>query len=251
MSKISQLSTTDLLSIQESVAHDTLGCDFLEDAAQRYMSVLFKELHDSILLARFFAAVLLHKLPEENRAFVEQLSEDKGVGSLLTDNTPVLSLLGSRGIEEAWNDRRNTSGHVGIPLVSVDFIEAIPMMSRLLKQMGLGLEWIDSNDTALVVKTAGKMGGIFHVEDASSELDSKGRKIIAAQDFVQKHGVKSVFGVGGGYLGTDIFFTTIIFTNEYVDRDIIQRFMLQANIFKTSTMSLAIDGKIFNPQMCG
>jgi hypothetical protein len=246
MATINQLSTSALLAIQESVANRISGCEYLEEAAQNYMSVLFEELHEAILLARFFAAVPMNKLPDENRLFVQQLAKSKGVDDLLRENTMVLSLLGSRGVEEGWNDRKESSGHVGIPLVSADFIEAIPMMSRLLKQMGLGLDWIDSNDTELVVRAAGKMGGVFHVEQAATERDNQGRKIIAAQDFVKQYGVKTVFGIGGGYLGTDIFFTTIIFSNEVVNRDIIRRFMLQANIFKTSTMALTIDGRIFS-----
>jgi len=246
MSKISQLTTESLVSLQEMVIRDVEGAVCLEAAAQTYMGVLCRELGDSILLARFFATVPLLRLPEENRAFVTELCRSKGIEKLLSDTTPTLSLLGTRGQKQEWNDRRASSGHVGIPLVSADFIEAIPMMSRLLKQMGLGLEWIDSNDTELVVKTVGKMGGIFHVADAATELDTRGRKIIAAQDFVQEYGVKSVFGIGGGYLGTDMFFTTIIFTNEILNREIIQRFMLQANLFKTATMSLVLDGRVFD-----
>ncbi len=238
-----------MLSLQDSVANEIAGCESLEDAAQSYMNVLYEELRESILLARFFAAIPLNRLPEENRAFASDLARAKNVENLMSDDTLVLSLLGSRGKEEAWNHRKSSSGHVGIPLISAEFIEAFPMMSRLLKQMGLGLDWIENNDLALVVKTAGKMGGIFYVEDAATERDNRGRKIIAAQDFVREHRVKSVFGIGGGYLGTEIFFTSIIFTNEFVNKDIVQRFMLQANKFKTSTMALAIDDKLFNPHI--
>jgi hypothetical protein len=246
MSKISELTTESLVSLQELVIRDIEGATCLEEAAQTYMGVLFRELGDSIILARFFATIPLERLPEMNRTFVTELCRSKGIENLLSASTPTLSLLGTHGVNEAWHDRRASAGHVGIPLVSADFIEAIPMMSRLLKQMGLGLEWIDSNDTELVVKTVGKMGGIFHVSDAATELDARGRKIIAAQDFVEEYGVKSVFGIGGGYLGTDMFFTTIIFTNEVLDREILQRFMIQANLFKTATMSLVLDGLVFD-----
>ncbi len=63
----------------------------------------------------------------------------------------VLSLLGTRGEDMRWNDRRNSQGHVGIPLVSADFIDAIPMMSRLLKELGLDLNWIASDDTESIM----------------------------------------------------------------------------------------------------
>ncbi|MGA8240235.1 MAG: hypothetical protein WB818_06640, partial [Desulfobacterales bacterium] len=74
---------------------------------------------------------------------------------------------------------------------------------------------------------------------------NKGRKIIAAQDFVEEEKVKTVFGVGGCYLGTSLFFTTIVFVREFVDKDMVERFMLQANKFKTATLRLVIKGKIF------
>src|SRR5512144_2112177 len=99
-----------------------------------------------------------------------------------------------------WNDRRNSQGHVGIPLATSDFIEAIPMMSRLLKELGMGLDWIDSNDTSMVARALGSSSGLFYVPDAALEIDAKGRKVIAGQDFVKTHGVKTVFGMGGAFI---------------------------------------------------
>ncbi|MBU0768101.1 MAG: hypothetical protein KJ687_03275, partial [Proteobacteria bacterium] len=78
-----------------------------------------------------------------------------------------------------------------------------------------------------------------------TELDNKGRKIITAQDFVEEENVKTVFGIGGCYIGTSIFFTTIIFCREFLEKNIVDRFMLQANKFKTATLSLVNEGKIF------
>ena len=247
MPQITLVSISDLLALQETVATRMAEHEYLEDAAQEYMNILCDELRESIVLARMFATIPYSKLPDKNRAFVSDLVESKNLGSMLTENTPVLSLLGSNGIEERWKDRRSSSGHIGIPLLSADFIDAIPMMSRLLKQMGFGLDWIDRNDTELVVKTAGKMGGVFHVRDAATEVDQKGRKIISAQDFVEAEKIKTVFGIGGGYLSTATFFTTVVFLNEFVERDLVERFMLQANKFKTATMSIAGDEKIFKP----
>jgi len=248
MTLISKVSKAYLLTIQDSITNSIANCEYLEDAAQKYMTILYNELSESIILARFFATVSMKSLPSKDRSFVTRLAKDKRIDGLLSEDTPVLSLLGSIGVSDKWSDRTSSIGHLGIPLVSSQFIDAIPMMSRLLKQMGLGLEWIDKNDTALVVRTAGKMGGLFFVGNAATELDSSGRKIIAAQDFVRDYHVRSVFGLGGGYLGTDIFFTTIIFTSEQLTKERVQRFILQVNKFKTSTMEIALDGNIYNSQ---
>jgi hypothetical protein len=245
MALISGLSSKDLIDLQNKIASQVEGCATLEDAAQHYMSILYETLSESIVLVRLFAMIPYQKLPQANKEFVANLAESANITELIQDQTLVLSLLGSRGEKPEWNDRHNSKGHVGIPLASADFIDRIPMMSRLLKQLGAGIDWIDDYDTELVAKTFQNISGVFHVRDAKSELDSQGRNIIAAQDFVEAEGVKTVFGVGGCYMGTSLFFATIVFVRELLDRDTVERFMLQANKFKTATFELVDTGKIF------
>ena len=123
------------------------------------------------------------------------------------------------------------------------------MMSRLLKELGLNLDWIDSNDTEIVTKAIGKMGGVFYVPDAHTAVDQKGRKIISAQDFVEANNIKTVFGLGGGYMIGDAnaaFITIIIFTNEDIDKSQAEKFLTVINSFKTITVRLAIENKIFS-----
>ena len=245
MALISKLSLKELVDLNQKLIGQLAGCTVLEDAAQEYMSVLYEALCESIILSRLFVAIPFEGLPEPNKEFVRKLAQSTGISELFKEGTLVLSLLGSKGAKPGWNDRRNSQGLIGIPLASSDFIDRIPMMSRLLKQLGGGIDWIDSNDTKLVAKTFKDLSGVFFVRDASTEEDNKGRKIIAAQDFVEEEKVKTVFGVGGCYLGTSLFFTTIVFVREFVDKDMVERFMLQANKFKTATLRLVNKGKIF------
>ncbi len=245
MSRVSALSMETTLALQDKVMERAAGCGVLEEAAQGYMSVIYEALRESVVLARLFATIPYRDLPEPNKEFVTTLACSAGIADLIEDTTLVLSLLGSRGDKPEWNDRRQSKGHVGIPLVSSDFISRIPMMSRLLKQLGAGLDWIDVKDTALVARTFEDLGGVFYVRDAASELDSEGRKIIAAQDFVDSEGVKTVFGIGGCYMGTSMFFSTIVFLREAIDKEVAERFMLQAYKFKTATLDLVDEGKFF------
>ncbi len=245
MTQITELSLKDLVGLQNKIAEQVVKHTTLEAAAQEYMSILYDTLSESLVLSRLFATIPFEELPEPNRTFVLSLAQSAGITELIHDKTMVLSLLGSRGTKPEWNDRRKSQGHVGIPLASSDFIDKIPMMSRLLKQLGAGIDWIDAHDTELVAKTFENLSGVFFVRDAKSEVDNQGRKIIAAQDFVEEEKVKTVFGIGGGYLGSSVFFTTIIFVREFVDKDLASRFMLQANKFKTATMGLVNEGKIF------
>ncbi|MFH0940065.1 MAG: hypothetical protein V1899_12410 [Planctomycetota bacterium] len=57
-------------------------------------------------------------------------ADSKNIAHLVKNETLVLSLMGTRGDEPAWNDRRSSAGHIGIPLASADFINKIPMMIR-------------------------------------------------------------------------------------------------------------------------
>src|SRR5262245_30022628 len=98
-------------------------CASLEEAAQRCVSFCYDAFREDLVLIRLFATVEFGKLPPANQVFVRKLAEAKQIGALLTDTTPVLSLLGTRGLQSDWNDRRRSEGHVGIPLVSASFAE--------------------------------------------------------------------------------------------------------------------------------
>lgn len=242
---ISEISLEELVNMQNKIVGDVSVCSTLEEAAQCYMSILYENLSESIILARLFATIPFKELPLENKDFVMNIARSAGVAELVKEWTMVLTLLGTRGSKPEWNDPHKSKGHVGIPLASSDFIDRIPMMSRLLKQLGAGIDWINSNDTEIVAKTFKSISGVFYVLDAKTEVDSRGRKIIAAQNFVESENVKTVFGIGGCYMGSFLFFTTIIFVREYLDKHVVERFMLQANKFKTATLNLVNEGKIF------
>ena len=51
--------------------------------------------------------------------------------------------------------------HMGIPLISSAFVGAIPMISRLLKELGVPLDWIDSHDSEIIKKTVGSSPEYF------------------------------------------------------------------------------------------
>lgn len=217
----------------------------LEEVSQKFADAIYENFKDSIVLVRVFATVPFGDLPDTNKKFVTKLATAKRVSSLISDRTLVLSLLGTRGEEPAWNDRHNSKGHVGIPLISVNFIELIPMMSRLLKSLGGSLDWINSNDTKIVSKTLGSLSGLFYIPDAKTTVDEKGRKIIAAQDYVEKYGVKTVFGFGGSYITRKNSVVFIIFTRERIEQKKAESFIILVNILKSITTSIVTKGKIF------
>ncbi len=135
----------------------------------------------------------------------------------------MLSLLGTRGQESGWNDWRKSKGHLGIPLISSAFVDAIPMISRLLRELGGPIDRVDSHDSEIIKKTVGQSTGLFFVDDAPSATDHQDRKVIAAQDFVSTYKIKSVFGTGEAY-STGQILVNVLFCRALVPRGVAERF---------------------------
>jgi signal transduction histidine kinase len=213
-----------------------------EDIAQALTRRLYDEFTRSIVLTRCYITAPMASLPATNAAWVKSLAEAKGIAHELKPTTPVISLVGSAGRRAEWNSRRLSQGHVGIPMVSASFIDAIPMMSRLMASLGGDLAWIDSDDISHVVSQLGTISGVFYVPDATTETDAKGRKVIPAADFVAEHGVKTVFGVGGAFNSGQII-VLLTFCSEHVSREIAEQFQQPMLQFKSATAPLL--GQIF------
>ena len=113
-----------------------------------------------------------NELPTFRQDFVTNLAAQLKIDASLTDKTPVLSLLGTRGNEPEWNDPLKSKGHLGIPLVSPEFVDTIPMVSRLFNQLGLGLDWISIPDEKLAMQTKSDVTGTFLVQDAKNDVDA-------------------------------------------------------------------------------
>ncbi len=168
--------------------------------------------------------------------------------AMMAGHTLVLSLLGTQGVEEPWSDRRASVGHLGIPLLSSAFVEEIPMISRLLEELGVPLSWIDSQDADLVQRSLGRAAGLFYVENASEAVDARGRHIISAQDFVATYGIRTVFGVGGAYFDGAVL-ALVVFCHDRVDRSAASHLMSLTSFFRSRTTQLVADGHVLSPDV--
>jgi histone H3/H4 len=216
----------------------------LEEAAQEVAKALHSRFGESVALARVFFTVSFDSLPKSKQDFVRDLAESAGGASSLTGSTPVLSLLGTYGSEGRWTDVNDSKGHVGIPLISADFVAAIPMISRLLKDLGVPLDWIDKHDASAIQKSLGETASAFFVEDASEATDDQGRKIIVAQDFVAEYGIRTVFGIGGAYPRGDIL-VMVVFCRDQFSRSLVEQFLPLVTLFKTATEAMTRARNIF------
>ena len=214
----------------------------LEQAAQELANSVSDQFGESAVLVRVYLTVPFEALPRTNQTFFRNLAESANAGSKLQQTTPVLSLIGSFGRETEWRNRRNSKGHVGIPLISASFVDAIPMISRLLRELGLPMDWADHHDSEIMKR----MGtGLFFVKNAAEAVDHEGRKIIAAQDFVSAHQVRSVFGAGGAYSNGQMV-VVVVFCQDIFDRGASERFLPLIDLFKGKTEALVGSGKVFS-----
>jgi hypothetical protein len=203
----------------------------LDDFAGVAVSDLYERFEASLVMVRAFMTVPYQSLPEPQRSFALELARSVHLEALLGPTTPVLCLLATRGCVDDWNDPRNSRGHLAIPLLSEDFVASIPMMSRLLKELGLPLTWVQDPGPMVARQTIGSEVGFFCVEDAPSAIDELGRKVIAAQKFVSDHGVASVFAVGGEMIGGAVLIL-IFFSRESVLPLTVRVFMPLINLLK-------------------
>jgi hypothetical protein len=215
----------------------------LEQAAQTLVATLAEEFPQSVVLARIFCTVPFDALPPANRRFAERMAEAAGAESGLRTVTPVLSLLGTFGVEREWCDRRRSRGHLSVPLISEAFVQEIPMIARLLSDLGIPLGDIGTSSGPTIEKTMARAAGLFHVE-AAEATDPRGRRIIASREFVSKYGVASVFGIGSAYVSGQVV-VIIVFSREVVPRSAAEPFLSLVAQFKMKTAPLVGLGRIF------
>ena len=216
----------------------------LEGAAQELVDSLALRFGESVVLARTFAGVPFARLPERVQESARGFASAAGAPAALDAATPVLSLIGSQGREPEWRDRRLSKGHAGVPLLSSTFVEGIPMIAALLRTLGASLDWVDARDAAAVARLARPGTGQLFVADAASARDARGRRLVAAQDFVARHGVASVFGFGGRYPDNRLL-ATVVFCRDRQQAEIADTFLPLQELFVGATAGLSEADRVF------
>jgi hypothetical protein len=213
----------------------------VEDAAQRFVDA-FCARCPSVVLARMFLVLPFESLPESDRDFARRFVN---ADARLKPSTRVLSLLGSAGHEPAYSGRRNSKGHLGIPLLDRQFVQGIPMITKLLADLEVDLQALDDDRPIATRRMLGGQNSTFYVSDAGTARDGEGRAIIPARDFVDAHRIATVFGMGGAYFDGTLA-VSIFFCQEALDRPIADRFASFISTFKIATSSLLQSGAIYS-----
>ncbi len=173
----------------------------MEDVAKGAVRLLHRDLVDGERHAPACALVRLFKTHPYGA--LDRGLQDLASGMLdspIADpSTRCLVLLGTAGDQPDWNERTRSHGHQAIPLESVQALERAPMISQLIKQLGLEHDQVLRPDPGFVVDLAQRSFGVFHVAEAA------GSAFIPAQEFVRRFGVRSVVGFGGVLPSGDLF----------------------------------------------
>jgi hypothetical protein len=230
----------DMLKCSLNLRETASGAPTLEISAQRVCRFLYDELHGpdgqrACALVRCYKTNAYGSLDPDLQAFARDALGSDAPRSMMK----VLTLMATVGQRAGWNSRHLSRGHRAIPLPSPEIVEKAPMISQLIKELGLQLSNVLQSSPDIVKELAGKRHGVFHVEHA---LGSP--YIPAQQEFVVRFGIKSVVGFGG-MLATGDLFAVILFATVHVPTSSAERFKSLALDVK-SAFSRFNDRTIFN-----
>jgi hypothetical protein len=238
---LSTFDLGDMLKCSPRLRETSIAAPTLEASAQRVCRFLFDELRDSerqrqCALVRCYKTQAFESHDQDLKAFALGLMGD----GYADPGMKCLTLMATVGQMAAWNSTLLSRGHRAIPLPSPEIVEKAPMISQLIKELGLELSNVLQPSPEVVRELAGKRHGVFYVPDAFGSP-----YIPAQEDFVHRFGIKSVVGFGGMLPSGDLF-AVILFATVSVTPQSADRFKTLALDVKTGFSRFG-ETNVFNP----
>ena len=230
----------DMLKCSLRLREALSGSPSLETAAQRVCRFFYDELHApgverACALVRCYKTHPFGLLEPDLQRFAREM-----MGTLQpTADMKCLTLMATVGSTGSWNSRQLSRGHRAIPLPSPEIVAKAPMISQLIKELGVDISHVIKPSPDVVNELGGKRHGVFHVEHA---LGSP--YIPAQEEFVVRHGIESVLGIGG-MMATGDLFAVILFATVHVPASTAERFKALALDVK-SAFSRFTEANVFN-----
>jgi hypothetical protein len=241
-------SFTHIREVLARVTEEATKCQSFQEGAQAAARRVYSEFSKSLVLVRIYAAVRHRDLPERDRKFVADLKARTAPGADLRSETPVVSLMGTSGTNPLWLDRYASQGHLAIPILSEAFVQDIPMMWKLLTDLGVSVR--NLGVSAIDLPKFNGFTGIFHVANAATARDSEGRFVIPAREFIQKYDVHTVFGVGGSF-NNGMVVMALMFMREEASRAVANRFLPLVRHLAEAMEDNVASGRLFPPPSAG
>ncbi len=187
--RLSRFALRDMISCGADIRRMSAESVNERDLAKRLTRYLRHRLVDdndrpALALIRMFTTVRFAQLDKSLQELARARAERDPA-----EETICLVLTGTAGERDEWCDPGRSAGHQVIPLMDQRAVEQMPMIYRLLQQLGLDIEKVlDANVNSLVHRS---QTSVFHVPQAS------GSPYIPAQkEFVDACGIESVVGFG-------------------------------------------------------
>jgi hypothetical protein len=235
MYDLAHLSEADVAACGAQLETLGSGAPHMEDVANKIVGALYENLGDqqaggkACALVRFYKTHHYAKLDPGLQAFARGILGDVPVAP----DMRCLTLVATAGENPEWNSRANSAGHKAIPLPSEDFVAKIPMIARLVNQLGLEVSAVLRPDPAIMMDLEERTYNVFHVPEAV------GSPYIPAQDeFVIPYGVRSVVGFGGVLPSSELF-AVILFAKVQIPRETADRFSALAASVKAAVAPFA------------
>ena len=200
----------------------------ISEAGERVVRFFYRELNDghgnpACALVRLFKTHPYDKLNAEQKEFVRSIKPDAD----RLDSLRCLVLIATAGDRPEWNFVRESRGHRAIPLASEKMVEEAPMISQLIKQLGVKISTVLRPDPRLLLDMRETSHNVFHVQKALGSPF-----IVAQKEFVERYGIESVVGFGGMVASGDLF-ATIMFSKVPISAD-------TADLFKVIGLNLKL-----------
>ncbi|MEG4363345.1 PP2C family protein-serine/threonine phosphatase [Microcoleus sp. C2C3] len=209
-----------------------LGVESMEEASNKIVRYLYENFCTKPTGEKSCALVRLFKTHPYENLEVELAEYAR---SMLDHYPPLpamkcMTLLATVGQQTEWNSRHTSVGHKAIPLASESVVAQIPMISQLIRQLGLDIKTVINPGPDLLVEIEQRKYNVFYVPEAI------GNPYIPAQDsFVIPFGIKSVLGFGG-LLPSGNLFAIILFLKVQIPHSTAQMFSTLALNVKTALL---------------
>jgi hypothetical protein len=229
MYSLSNFTLADMTRCGVDLRRMGTGATSMEMVAERVVRSLYDNLSEAqsdaraCALVRIFVTVPYQDLPADQQQFARKmLGEHDPAASM-----KCLTLLATAGDEPAWNARQTSSGHQSLPLPSAESIGRSPMISQLIRQLGVEAATLLAPREAMMLDEGQHTFNVFHVPEALGSPH-----IPAQREFVEPYRIRSVLGFGGLLVPGELF-ATILFSRVPISRDV-------AALFRTLALNVKV-----------
>ncbi|MEP0799040.1 adenylate/guanylate cyclase domain-containing protein [Funiculus sociatus GB2-A5] len=232
MYDLTRFTLRDMVECGLALRQFGLGAESMEEASNRIVRYLYENFctkstgEKSCALVRLFKTHPYEDLEAELAEYARSMLGDYPPLPAMKCMTPLATV----GEQTEWNSRHTSVGHKAIPLASESVVAQMPMISQLIRQLGLDIKTVINPDPNLLVEIEQRKYNVFYVPEAI------GNPYIPAQDsFVIPFGIKSVLGFGG-LLPSGNLFAIIMFLKVQIPHSTAQMFSTLALNVKTALL---------------